>query len=1707
MAINFLNNPRAGDNVKIELGTSGNFNMFFDGSKTTLQNFTGSFNIVQKANDGNIVFTNDDGNGGTFDYFVIDGGSATYSGGATTAVFTVWQDKSRIALGSGKDLQIYHDASNSYITNATGEIFIKGADDLSIQDTDGTNRAIFQANAQKLYYDGSLKFETTSSGVSVTGNVAVTTDTTTPTDGSAYVYKSSAGAVLSGYQSILETGSAGSRATALTLDNSQNATFAGDVGLADNKKLKFGAGPDFEIYHNSTTNVNHISSLLSRQLSIDADATTFSGDVNVQDNLYLQDGSTVRAKIQLNASDRDDLDIITASLGSKMKFFTVGAERMRIDSSGNVGIGMTPDAAVRLSVSGQIGTTNGTAAAPTHTFYGDDDTGMFRAAANNLAFSSGGSERMRIDSAGDVGIGTTDPGVKFQVVGASATPSNANGGYELMQLIDTASQAVNKGGGVGFGGNFNSSNNKTIFSEIRGLKENSTDGNYAGALSFSTRVNGANITERMRIDSSGNVGIGTTSPTNKLTISDNSAQILLIDTSTSNKGEIEIGDADFTFNLDRDGAISSGKFAWRIDDTTRMELGLDAADLGQLRLNEYGSGNITGTATQLLGVDENGYIIETSTSGGGTVTGSGAATRVAFWSGTSALSSDANLYWDNSNDRLGIGTSAPGAKLDVRGSGGGYLKFDTSSSNGSIKSDFNLQLYADPEDGNTSGLQNIQFFTAGTNEKMRLDYSGRLGIGTTSPTSRLSLSGSQAALDLTRGTTGDSKWEFSSDSTKLYIAEMSTGTRDYIMTFKETSGNVGIGTTSPVTALDVRGEVSVAYNATYGLRFYNNARNNWSSIGNNVASGTAANLVFKDSTGEVMRITGGEVGIGTTAPGHKLTVGGLSNYDGIEVKGTGSSRPEIKWSNANQGNLGYIYATENSALVIATGSSGTTAITIDSSQNSTFAGDIKFVGDGLISSNTSDGSDNAQIVISGGGASGDTRGASVHISGNESGNAGLLQLRAGSGSVSEIRSYTNGSERIRVNSSGNVGIGTTAPSAKLHVSGNTKLTGGTFQVSSDSSVSSAFSYTFRDAVGINNPNSISAQSVAGFVMSVGRSISDGVGGGIHVQGESTFVRGITALTNSTFGGNITVSGGQILTPSGVNLALNPNTGVVTVGGVVRASGTGNSYFTGNLGIGTTSPSSKLHVADSSGGAAIKVAGAVTDTSAYYYGFMHDASDLQGTTQVNTFYSGGAIKANKTITDYAGIRIDTPVVSATGAVVTNNYGVYQSSSLQKNYFAGKIGIGVTSPQYLMHLNGGSTRTDLQMTLSGYGTGASDGVQFGIQTGGAYMWNFEATSVYFGTNNVQRMTIDSSGKVGIGTTAPDEQLHIKSTSGDVRGLMIEKTVTTSYAELQVKAASEFRLGTAGSGTGIGGQFYIYDATNSAHRFDIDSSGNVGIGTTSPNSFSGQRSLTINGTDNSRIDFQIAGSNKGEVSTSAGALFLIHSTGDVRFQPGGAFQMIVKSGGNVGIGTTAPSQKLTVSGGAILQEGPTGGGNNTFQTWQYGTDTNFKLLLKQNVGGGIVKHIFDVTNGGTAYANNLVIDRGKIGIGTDSPASLLHLSSASSPTVRIVDTTNSVTLLAFSQDSNAHVGTFSNHDLIFDSNSTERMRIAAGGNVGIGTTNPGHKLSVNGTFKYGSGLEQSGAVSSNEPSNPPDFTPDAYLDITVNGTAYLIPLFERG
>ena len=118
--------------------------------------------------------------------------------------------------------------------------------------------------------------------------------------------------------------------------------------------------------------------------------------------------------------------------------------------------------------------------------------------------------------------------------------------------------------------------------------------------------------------------------------------------------------------------------------------------------------------------------------------------------------------------------------------------------------------------------------------------------------------------------------------------------------------------------------------------------------------------------------------------------------------------------------------------------------------------------------------------------------------------------------------------------------------------------------------------------------------------------------------------------------------------------------------------------------------------------------------------------------------------------------------------------------------GNVGIGTDNPSRKLFVYDSGTRSDVQLSYGSVGVGASDGVQFGIQSGGAYIWNFEATDLYFGTNNSRRLTIDSSGNVGIGETSPDTPLHITTTNklgstftGSTRGegVTVEQSAYTS------------------------------------------------------------------------------------------------------------------------------------------------------------------------------------------------------------------------------------------------------------------------------------------------------------------------------------------
>ena len=138
-----------------------------------------------------------------------------------------------------------------------------------------------------------------------------------------------------------------------------------------------------------------------------------------------------------------------------------------------------------------------------------------------------GTELFRIQENGNIGIGTTVPLAITDIQGTNVTLYAANyvGSVGTMYLRgNDAYNSGTAGAGIYLRGKYDSSSNVTTFGAISAIKENDIDGNYAGALTFLSRTNGqgSGAAEKMRIDSNGNVGIGTSSPIAKLDVSGSS---------------------------------------------------------------------------------------------------------------------------------------------------------------------------------------------------------------------------------------------------------------------------------------------------------------------------------------------------------------------------------------------------------------------------------------------------------------------------------------------------------------------------------------------------------------------------------------------------------------------------------------------------------------------------------------------------------------------------------------------------------------------------------------------------------------------------------------------------------------------------------------------------------------------------------------------------------------------------------------------------------------------------------------------------------------------------------------------------------------------------------------------------------------------------------------------------------------------------------
>lgn len=344
-------------------------------------------------------------------------------------------------------------------------------------------------------------------------------------------------------------------------------------------------------------------------------------------------------------------------------------------------------------------------------------------------------------------------------------------------------------------------------------------------------------------------------------------------------------------------------------------------------------------------------------------------------------------------------------------------------------------------------------------------------------------------------------------------------------------------------------------------------------------------------------------------------------------------------------------------------------------------------------------------------------------------------------------------------------------------------------------------------------------------------------------------------------------------------------------------------------------------------------------------------------------------------NFVGIGTASPSVAldVVGAITATGNLTVDTNTLFVNSSNNRVGIGTTSPASKFEVED-SVNGDMHLRINNTNTGASartfllmqsDGATGGIYLNGANSigsgtnqadsmtltsdasasngLNINATtgSLKFYYNNSETMRIDSSGRVGIANTIPGSF----NSQGD--DLVIGSGSTTSGMTIYSGTTSTgnifFADGTGASDNVRGGIVYDHNTNqlklrvNDVNRIEINSSGQVGIGTNSPSSlldlvFSSTNTSPTPGNSTLRIRQTASGTNgyfsainlsTATVGDSADSLIVNY--GITNGQSALAFftdnlntcseRMRIDQNGNVGIGTTSPSQKLEVSGNILL------------------------------------------------------------------------------------------------------------------------------------------------------------------------------------------------
>jgi hypothetical protein len=1338
---------------------------------------------------------------------------------------------------------------------------------------------------------------------------------------------------------------------------------------------------------------------------------------------------------------------------------------------------------------------------------------LYSEGAYPMIFVTNSAEAMRITSGGYVGIGTTNPSFPLSVQGIA----QARGGVYVTQAAPTNTLILNA--------------DDTSLHKI-----------YTNAsVDLSLGTNSS--TSQLYLKSGGNVGIGTTSPAGKLHIAATSG--------VASPGTIALairdaGSSTFGFDFNLEG-VSTGDLS-----LMRVVSGVQS----QVMTFDRASGNVgigTTSPTSPLHVYNNADIWHTRIGGAsgelriGGQTASGAVIQAYTPAG-----SQRDLYIQRDGGSVGIGTFSPTATLQINGAGGDsaptlrlisaasdtfnwasdsrYANLTAGESSihiiGKANSQYNQAYigYRHVADGSASNMLTLGLYAA--DYLVNILGNGNVGIGTTVPSAKLEVYGVNGSIAiLGSGYTINPVPMLIGQytSTRAYIQVPNQGTFEIwnggtaaIAEFKNNSqsifnGDVGIGTTNPSAKLQT---VSSGLGDGGGIRITNSGAGGddyriWPTA--TINGEGAGKLIFTNSGGNVLTLTSsGNVGIGTFSPGYKLDINGNTNITGdLYFNSNTALQAARKYvSTAILSNAGYTVigtvtgdALASSIRISIQGTASSVVINVmaDILVNhyqdiliTSYAGiytilTLRVVSDNnaLYSIEATTNSANActtyieifplnsETVVFGGSAQTGTSlthpcvpGMYVSATGGSSGNLAI---------------------------GGDVGIGTTSPGYKLEVNGtlgvngNATFNGGNVYINSD------YSY-----IGNNTTDLVSLSGGTMYLPGNGN-----VGIGITNPGYKLEINGGSIGSNiarfTTGGGGGGTRGLTVYSDnSQVKLQVTDNAGSLGTWAFLNLNPDG-----GYVGIGTTNPSAKL-----------QVAGEIRASLGSTYGYVSlqtGGATVQG--YVEWF------KPGPTRVGYMGYNDGNSA---------NNIGLNLESSANFVINGGNVGIGTTSPIYKLHVSNNANGF-----ISRFTGGASSDVNIGIfgYTGAFGSIGTESNHpLNIFTSGTDRMTISTSGNVGIGTTSPATKLDVDGNT-TIRGSLAFKTTGTNNGNLVI---SDNGGGTATINNSVNSFLDISAAsltTVTVGNFAVNS--NVGIGTTSPgykldvvssNSliarFNGSAVVASSATEievlgpqsNGELNLGVGGStlsnstnniqNKGFITAGTGldGLNLRSDQGYVQITAGGitSANEVARftAAGNVGIGTASPESIVHIaqanSGGKTILyiDNNASSALNNEATIKFSVDAGASSTVggaeistvNVNAGNGNSDLTFKTFNASSGLTEKVrITNDGNVGIGTTSPAyklsvlttgtlgfSLLtNTSTVGGPQIDLYDSGRAQETVISSTDGTTvgtYIASYSNHPLLFGtyaaSTPTAKMTILPGGNVGIGTASPTQKLEVNGS-----------------------------------------------